>query len=63
VTKFFDLSQNSDEPLWDGYTNHNILSVIAYVFTIKLDHRLNEASYDKIVKWAKSILPEGNILK
>jgi hypothetical protein len=33
------------------------------VFTIKSDHGLSEAGYDKIIEWAKSILPEGNRLK
>jgi hypothetical protein len=33
------------------------------VFTIKSDHGLSEAGYDKIIKWAISILPEGNRLK
>jgi hypothetical protein len=33
------------------------------VFTIKSDHKLSEASYDRIVKWARSILLEGNRLK
>ena len=33
------------------------------MFTIKLDYRLSEASYDRIVEWARSILPEENKLK
>jgi len=33
------------------------------VFTIKSYHGLSEASYDKIIKWARSILPEGDRLK
>ena len=33
------------------------------MFNIKLDHKLNETGYDRIVKWARSILPEGNMLK
>jgi len=33
------------------------------VFTIKSDHRLSKVSYDKIIEWARSILPEGNRLK
>jgi len=33
------------------------------VFTIKLDHRLSEAGYDKIIEWVRSILLEGNRLK
>jgi len=63
VAKFFDLLKDSDEPLWDGCTNHSKLSVVAQVFTIKSDHGLSEAGYDKIIKWARSILPEANMLK
>jgi hypothetical protein len=33
------------------------------VFTIKSDHGLSKAGYDRIVKCATSILPKGNILK
>jgi hypothetical protein len=33
------------------------------VFTIKSDHGLSEAGYDKIIEWARSILLEGNRLK
>ena len=61
--RFFDMLKDYDEPLWDGYTNHNKLSAIAQVFTIKLDHGLSKASYDKIVEWVISFLPEGNKLK
>jgi len=63
AARFFDLLKDSDEPLWDGCTNHNKLSAVAHVFTIKLDHGLSEAGYDKIIEWARSILPEGNRLK
>jgi hypothetical protein len=63
ATRFFDLLKDSDEPLWDGCTNHSKLSVVAQVFTIKSDHGLSEVGYDKIIEWARSILPEGNRLK
>jgi len=63
AARFFDLLKDSDEPLWDGCTNHSKLSVVAQVFTIKSDHGLSEADYDKIIEWARSILPEGNRLK
>ena len=63
VARFFDMLKDSDEPLWDDYTNHNKLSVVAQVFTIKSDHGLSEASYDKIIEWARSILSKGNKLK
>jgi len=63
AAKFFDLLKDSDEPLWDGCTNHSKLSVVAHVFTIKSDHELSEAGYDKIIEWVRSILPEGNKLK
>ncbi|KAL9357242.1 hypothetical protein Peur_050495 [Populus x canadensis] len=63
AVRFFDLLRDSDEPLWDGCTNHSKLSAVAQVFTIKSDHGLSEAGYDKIIEWAISILPEGNRLK
>jgi len=63
AARFFDLLRDSDEPLWDGCTNHSKLSAVAQVFTIKSDHRLSEAGYDKIIEWARSILPEENRLK
>jgi hypothetical protein len=63
AARFFDLLKDSDEPLWDGCTNHNKLSAVTQVFTIKSDHRLSETGYDKIIEWARSILPEGNRLK
>ena len=53
---FFDLLKDSDEPLWDGCTNDSKLSAVAQVFTIKSDHGLSEAGYDKIIEWARSIL-------
>ena len=33
------------------------------MFTIKSDHGLSEAGYDKIIQWARSILPKWNRLK
>jgi hypothetical protein len=63
AARFFDLLKDSDEPLWDGCTNHNKLSAVAQVFTIKSDHGLSEAGYDKIIEWARSILLKGNRLK
>jgi hypothetical protein len=63
AARFFDLMKDSNEPLWDGCTNHRKLSAITQVFTIKSDHGLSETGYDKIIEWARSILPEGNKLK
>jgi len=63
AARFLDLLKYSDEPLWDVCMNHSKLSVVAHVFTIKSDHGLSEASYDKIIEWARSILPEGSRLK
>jgi hypothetical protein len=63
VARCFDLLKDSDKPLWDGCTNHSKLSVVADVFTIKLNYRLSEARYDRIVEWVKNILPERNRLK
>jgi len=57
------LLKDFDEPLWDGCTNHSKLFVVAQVFTIKSDHGLSEAEYDKIIEWARSFLLEGNRLK
>jgi hypothetical protein len=37
--------------------------VVAPVFTIKSDYELNEAIYDIIIKWVRSILLEGYRLK
>jgi hypothetical protein len=63
ATRFFDLLKDSNEPLWDDCTNHTKLLAVAQVFTIKLDHGLSEAGYDKIIEWARSILLEGKRLK
>jgi len=60
ATMFFDLLKDFDEPLWDDYTNHSKLLVVAHVFTIKLDYGLSEADCDRIVKRAINILPKGN---
>jgi len=50
ATKFFDLLKDFDEPLWDGCINRSKLSAIAQIFTIKSDHGLSEAGYEKIIK-------------
>jgi len=50
ATRFFDLLKDSDEPLWDGCKSHSKLSVVAHVFTIKSDHGLSEAGYNKIIE-------------
>jgi hypothetical protein len=63
AARFFDLLKDSDKPLWNGCMNHNKLSTVAQVFTIKSDHGLSDVGYDKIIKWARSILPKGNRLK
>ena len=47
TTRFFDLLKDYDEPLWDGCMNHSKLSAIAQVFTIKSDHEMSEADYEK----------------
>jgi hypothetical protein len=59
----FNLLKYSNKLLWYGYTNHNKLSAIAQVFTIKSDHELSKIDYEKIVACARSILFEGNRLK
>jgi hypothetical protein len=58
--RFFDLLKYSDKPFWIGCTNHSKLSAIAQVFTIKSDYGLSEAGYDRIIEWARRILPEKN---
>ena len=63
TTRFFNMLKDYDELFWDGCTNHGKLSVVAKLFTIKSDRGLSEAGYDKIIKWTRSILPEGNRLK
>jgi len=50
AVRFFDLLKDSDEPLRDGCTNHIKLSAVAQVFTIKSDHWLSEAGYEKIIE-------------
>jgi hypothetical protein len=50
VTRFFNLLKDFDKPLCDGCKNHNKLLVVAHGFTIKSDHGLSEAGYDRIVK-------------
>jgi hypothetical protein len=37
--------------------------VIAQVLTIKSNHELSEAGYDRIVEWVRNILPQKNRLK
>ena len=41
AARFFYLLKDSDEPLWDGCTNHSKLSVVAQVFTIKSNHGMS----------------------
>jgi len=50
ASMFFDLLKDSDEPLWDGCTNHSKLSAVAQVFTIKSDHGLSKTGYEKIIE-------------
>ena len=63
TTMIFKLLKDSHEPLWDGCTNHSKLLVVTQMFTIKSDHGLSVASYEKIIKWVTSILPKENRLK
>ena len=60
---FFDLLEDFNEPSWDDCPSHSKLSVITQVFTIKSDHGLSDAGYDKIIEWTRSILLEGNRLE
>jgi hypothetical protein len=63
TTRFFDLLKDFGEPLWDGCKNYSKLLVVAQVFAIKSNHGLSEVGYDRIIEWARNILPEGNKLK
>ena len=63
AARFFDLLKDSDEPLWDGCTNHTKLQIVAQVLIIKSNYGLSEAGYDKIIEWTRNILPERNRLK
>ena len=63
AVKFFDLLKDSDEPLWDGCTNHSKLLVIEHVFTIMLNHGFHDAGYYRIIRWMRSILPERSRFK
>jgi hypothetical protein len=54
AARFFDLLKDSDELLWDGCSHHSKLLVVAQVFTIKSDHGLSEAGYDKIIEWVEA---------
>jgi hypothetical protein len=63
IVRFLKLLEGSNELLWDEFAIHNELSAIAQIFTIKSNYRSSEASYDRILKWAKNMLPKGNRLK
>jgi len=60
---FLYILKDYDKPLWDGCINHSKLSVIAQVFTVKSNYGLSGIGYDRIVEWARNILPEGNMMK
>lgn len=53
ATRFFllliYLLKNGNKPLWDECINYSKLSIVAYMLTIKLDHRLSEVDYEKII--------------
>ena len=48
-----------DRLLWDGCTNHSKLLVVAQMFTIKLDHRLSEANYEKKLNGQEAFYLKG----
>ena len=56
---FFDFLKDSNESLWNESKNHNKLSIVTQMFTIKLDHGQSEANYNRIIEWTRSILPKG----
>jgi hypothetical protein len=47
AARFLYLLKDFNKPLWDGCTNHSKLLVIIQVFTIKSNHGLTKASYEK----------------
>jgi len=55
TTMFFELLKDFNEPLWDGCINYSKLLVIAQLFTIKWNYRLDKVDYDRILEWAKSM--------
>ena len=61
--RFFDLLKDSSEPLWDKFTNHSKLLVVAQVFIIKSNYWVSKVGYDIIIKWVRKLLFEGNRLK
>ena len=50
ATKFFELIKYSGELLWDKCITQSKLSNIAQVFATKIDYRLSERDYDRIMK-------------
>jgi len=63
TARFFNLFKDFDEPIWDDCMNHSKLLAVAQLFIIKSDCWFIEAGYDRIIEWARSILPEENRLK
>ena len=60
AARFFDLLKDSDEPLWDDYTNHSKLSVVAQVFTIKSAHGLSESGMTKLLNEREAFYLKGS---
>ena len=59
ATRFFDMLKDSDEPLWDGCTNHSKLSVVAQVFNIKSAHGLSESGMTKLLNEREAFYLKG----
>jgi len=60
AARFFDLLKDSDEPLWDDYTNHSKLSVVAQVFTIMSAHGLSESGMTKLLNEREAFYLKGS---
>jgi len=60
AARFFDLLKDSDELLCDCCTNHSKLSAVAQVFTIKSDHGLSEAGYDRLLNGQEAFYLKGS---
>jgi len=63
MARFFEVLKYFDKPLWDKGINYSKLLIIEQVFTIKSDHELSKASYDRIIEWPRSFLPEDDKLR
>ncbi|XP_072076225.1 uncharacterized protein [Arachis hypogaea] len=62
ASKFYKLLRSADEPLWDGYTKHTILSAVTQLVNLKSEFNMSESCYNRMVAIIKSMLPESEKL-